>query len=127
MQENISPDIRIIIGGGILAASQLAFWFNETINTFWWAGYTVFFSIAEAILLPNFSILLDRLAPERYRGAYLGASTLAVFGLSLGPFLGGVLLKWHGKGMFVFMTIICLFFSALMLINQKKIRLRLDE
>lgn len=61
-------------------------------------GCTVIFSIAEATLLPNLSILLDRLAPERYRGAYLGASTLAVLSLSLGPFVGGALLEWSGKG-----------------------------
>lgn len=126
-QASMSPDERIITGSFILATSLLAFWLNETTSPLWWGGCTVFFSIAEAILLPNFSILLDRLAPERYRGAYLGASTLVVFGLSLGPFIGSVLLEWQGKGMFVFMTLISLCFAALMLINKKKIRHRLDE
>ncbi|MBQ4796766.1 hypothetical protein F9U41_22350, partial [Pectobacterium versatile] len=80
-----------------------------------------------AILLPNLSILLDRLAPERYRGAYLGASTLVVLGLSLGPFVGGALLEWSGKGVFVMMALFCLSIAALMLINKKKIKHRLEE
>ncbi|CEK25406.1 MFS transporter [Xenorhabdus nematophila] len=100
---------------------------RDPITPYWWAGCTVIFSIAEAILLPNLSILLDRLAPERYRGAYLGTSTLVVLGLSLGPFVGGALLEWSGKGVFVMMALFCLCIAVLMLINKQKIKLRLRE
>ncbi|HIE1059980.1 TPA: MDR family MFS transporter [Serratia marcescens] len=124
---NTPLEQRIVIGALIFALSQILFWANDTANTYWWAGCTVIFSIAEAILLPNLSILLDRLAPERYRGAYLGASTLVVLGLSLGPFVGGALLEWSGKGVFVMMALFCLCIAALMLINKQKIKLRLRE
>ncbi|AOM42862.1 hypothetical protein A9255_10605 [Xenorhabdus hominickii] len=103
------------------------FWCNDTTSGLWWGLVTIVFSIAEAILLPNLSILLDRLAPERYRGAYLGASTLAVLGLSLGPFVGGALLEWRGKGVFIVMALLCLGIAVLMLINKFKINLRLDK
>ncbi|MGG4702527.1 MFS transporter [Providencia stuartii] len=73
------------------------------------------------------SILLDRLAPESYRGAYLGASTLVVLGLSLGPFVGGALLEWSGKGVFAMMALFCLCITVLILINKQKIKLRLRE
>lgn len=84
---NTHLEQRIVIGSLIFALSQVLFWVSDTTNTYWWVGCTVIFSIAEAILLPNLSILLDRLAPESYRGAYLGASTLVILGLSLGPFV----------------------------------------
>ncbi|MDE9437858.1 MFS transporter [Xenorhabdus bovienii] len=124
---NTPPEQRITIGALIFAVSQILFGFNETASPLWWGGCAVIFSIAEAILLPNLSILLDRLAPERYRGAYLGASTLVILGLSLGPFVGGLLLELWGKGVFFFMSLFCLYIAALMLTNKKKIRIRLDE
>ncbi|EQC1412756.1 MFS transporter [Providencia rettgeri] len=124
---NTHLEQRIVIGSLIFALSQVLFWVSHTTNTYWWVGCTVIFSIAEAILLPNLSILLDRLAPERYRGAYLGASTLVVLGLSLGPFVGGALLEWSGKGVFVLMALFCLCITVLMLINKQKIKLRLRE
>ena len=97
---NISPEQRIIVGSLVFAASQMFFLFNGTTSALWWGGCAFIFSIGEAILLPNLSILLDRLAPESHRGAYLGASTLTVLGLSLGPFIGGTLLEMWGKGVF---------------------------
>ncbi|MCT8348663.1 MFS transporter [Photorhabdus temperata] len=118
---------RITVGALIFAVSQLLFWINDTASAFWWGLVAVVFSIAEAILLPNLSILLDRLAPEHYRGAYLGASTLVVLGLSLGPFIGGALLEWWGKGVFTVMALFCLSIAILMLINKSKINLRLDK
>ncbi|WP_337927206.1 MFS transporter [Xenorhabdus sp. IM139775] len=124
---NTPPEQRITIGALIFAVSQILFGFNETASPLWWGGCAVIFSIAEAILLPNLSILLDRLAPERYRGAYLGASTLVILGLSLGPFVGGLLLELWGKGVFFVMSLFCLYIAALMLTNKKKIRIRLDE
>ncbi|MGV8001690.1 MFS transporter [Photorhabdus temperata subsp. temperata] len=124
---NTPLEKRITIGALILAVSQVLFWFNATASTLWWGGCAVIFSIAEAILLPNLSILLDRLAPERYRGAYLGASTLVMLGLSLGRIVGGALLEWWGKNVFVVMALLCLCIAALMFINNEKIKIRLNE
>jgi len=118
---------RIIIGALIFAASQFLFWINVTTNIYWWGLVAVVFSIAEAILLPNLSILLDRLAPERYRGAYLGASSLVVLGLSLGPFVGGTLLEWSGRGVFIAMALLSLSIVFMMLITKKAINERIGE
>ncbi|MBH2760536.1 MFS transporter [Serratia ureilytica] len=118
---------RITIGALILAVSQVLFWSNETTSSLWWAGCAVVFSIAEAILLPNLSILLDRLAPAHYRGAYLGASTLVMLGLSLGRIIGGALLEWWGGNVFLVMGGVCFFIAFLMFINDKDIKIRLTD
>lgn len=123
----IAPGQRIIIGALIFAVSQLLFWVNVTTSVYWWGLVAVVFSIAEAILLPNMSILLDRLAPERYRGAYLGASSLVVLGLSLGPFVGGTLLEWSGRGVFIAMALFSLSIVFMMLVTKKAINERLGE
>lgn len=125
--KNTQLDKRIIIGAFILAISQLLFWTNNTSNAFYWSGVTIVFSIAEAILLPNLSVLLDRLAPESQRGAYLGASTLIFLGLSLGPFIGGSLLDWFGRGVFIVMMLFCLSIIFMMVVNKRKFEIRLDN
>jgi MFS family permease len=124
---NMPLEQRITLGAMIFAVSQFLFWVNSTSNAIWWGLVAVVFSIAEAILLPNLSILLDRLAPERYRGAYLGASTLVVLGLSLGPFVGGALLEWWGQGVFIVMALFCLIIVSLILSNKTKLNFRLES
>lgn len=118
---------RIIIGALVFALSQVLFWGNSTTSPYWWGMVTVVFSIAEAILLPNLSILLDRLAPERYRGAYLGASSLVVLGLSLGPFVGGTLLEWRGKGVFIAMALLSLSIAVMIFITKKEMNRRIGQ
>ncbi|WP_168393471.1 MFS transporter [Erwinia amylovora] len=124
---NNSLEKRITIGVVILAVSQLLFWSNVTSSTLWWGACAFVFSVAEAILLPNLSILLDRLAPAHHRGAYLGASTLVMLGLSLGRIIGGALLEWCGKNVFFVMSLLCFCIAFLMLINDKKIKIRLTD
>lgn len=118
---------RIVTGAFIFTLSQLLFWVNDSTSALWWGLVTVIFSIAEAILLPNLSVLLDRLAPEKHRGAYLGASTLVILGLSLGPFVGGALLEWYGKAVFCVMALGCLAIAALLLINRSATNARLES
>lgn len=118
---------RIILGGFLFAFSQLLFWANDSTTSFWWGMVTVVFGISEAILLPNISILLDHLAPEKHRGAYLGASTMVVLGLSMGPFVGGVFLEWIGKWVFIVMSFLCLTISIMMLINKSNMNLRMSK
>ncbi|CAI1900290.1 Multidrug resistance protein MdtH [Serratia quinivorans] len=124
---NIQLEKRIVIGALIMAFSQLLFWFNPSTSKLWWGGCAAIFSFAEAILLPNISILLDRLAPERYRGAYLGASTLVMLGLSLGRIIGGALLEWWGHNVFFVMSLLCLCVVFLLYANDKKIQKRLEN
>ena len=56
---NISREQCIIIGSLVFAASQMFFLFKRTTSALWWGGFAFIFRIGEAILLPNFSLLLE--------------------------------------------------------------------
>jgi len=63
---------------------------------YWWYIATVVLSLGEVVLFPTFSLLIDRIAPEDMRGTYFGASGLAALGVSLSPFIGGIVLQFAG-------------------------------
>jgi MFS family permease len=63
---------------------------------YWWYLATVVLSLGEVILFPTFSLLIDRIAPENMRGTYFGASGLVALGVSLSPFIGGIVLQYAG-------------------------------
>lgn len=119
--------LRISIGSMVFFFSQLLFWFNTNDSILSWVLVIIIFSIGEAILLPNFSILLDRLSPEKYRGSYLGASMFVVLGQSLGPLIGGFLLQYCGRYVFIFMASLCLIMFVIMYINKNIINKNLES
>lgn len=66
----------------------------------------VLISLAEVLIVPTASVLLDELAPPTLRATYFGASTLRNLGLGLGPSAGGLVLTWFGaRGLFTFMGV----------------------
>lgn len=123
----VSLPNRILLGGAIFALSQLLFWSVRAPDALLWVGVTIIFSIGEAILMPNLNILLDQLAPDEHRGAYLGASTLSTLGIALGPLIGGVMLTLTGAGVFLSTALFSLLLCAIIYASKAGIRQRLQE
>lgn len=123
----VSLPNRILLGGAIFALSQLLFWSVRAPDVLLWVGVTIVFSIGEAILMPNLNILLDQLAPDEHRGAYLGASTLSTLGIALGPLIGGVMLTLTGAGVFLSTALFSLLLCAIIYASKAGIRQRLQE
>ncbi|MBU4680831.1 MFS transporter [Cedecea davisae] len=123
----VSLPNRILLGGAIFALSQLLFWSVRAPDALLWVGVTIVFSIGEAILMPNLNILLDQLAPDEHRGAYLGASTLSTLGIALGPLIGGVMLTLTGAGVFLSTALFSLLLCAIIYASKAGIRQRLQE
>ena len=106
--KNISIEYRIIYGMVLFSIFQLCIYFSNIGNVAHLILLIIIFSIAEAILYPNLNIQMDRLAPEKHRGAYLGASSLTILGLSVGPVISGFFLKETMRGVFLVFFLICL-------------------
>jgi MFS family permease len=105
---NISIEYRIIYGMVLFCVFQLFIYFSNIGNAPYLILLIVIFSVAEAIIYPNLNIQMDRLAPEKHRGAYLGASSLTILGLSIGPIISGFFLKETIRGVFLVFFLICL-------------------
>ncbi|MFD3872136.1 MFS transporter [Streptomyces sp. NPDC058623] len=61
-------------------------------------------SMAEVLVVPTASVLVDELAPPAMRGTYFGAATLRNLGLAAGPAAGGLVLASLDRSLlFVFM------------------------
>lgn len=108
MLRNISIEYRIIYGMVLFCLFQLLIYFSNIGNLSYLVFLIVIFSVAEAIIYPNLNIQMDRLAPEKHRGAYLGASSLTILGLSIGPVISGFFLKETIRGVFLVFFLICL-------------------
>jgi len=59
-------------------------------------GAMVIFSLAEAIVAPLQSTILDEIAPPSHKGAYFGAQNITFLGAFLSPVMGGFLLDEYG-------------------------------
>ncbi|WP_078083629.1 MDR family MFS transporter [Microbulbifer mangrovi] len=97
---------RMMVGIIILAAGQIWFALNPIDWLYGWLGATFIVSVAEAILFPNMSVQVDRMAPSHLRGSYFGASSFYSLGWSSAPLAGGFIIEWAGGsalywGMFV--------------------------
>lgn len=118
---------RILLGGFIFALSQVAFFGIRSAEMWPWLMATAVFSIGEAILMPNLNILLDQLAPAKYRGAYLGASMLTTLGIATGPLIGGVMLALTGAGVFICTMLLSLLLCAIIYAYRAGMMTRLQE
>lgn len=77
-----------------------------------WYIATVILSLGEVILFPTFNLLIDRLAPAHMRGTYFGASGIAAFGVSMSPFIGGLVLQFFGGPALFFSVVAVLVFCV---------------
>ncbi|MDN3260522.1 MFS transporter [Streptomyces sp. CSDS2] len=103
VSKRLSPRRTILLGNALFAAVCLLFFFAP----FDKAGLVtlvVLVSMAEVLVVPTVSVVVDELAPADMRGTYFGASTLRNLGLGAGPAVGGLVLASSGSSLiFVFM------------------------
>lgn len=105
---------RIQLGLMLLCLSQI--WLAQNpIDMFWgWIGAVVVMSLAETILFPTMNVQIDRLAPERLRGAYFGAASFYEFGFAMAPLGGGMLLdNFGGSTLFIVAAVLTLLVAAI--------------
>ncbi|HMT02146.1 MAG TPA: MFS transporter [Burkholderiales bacterium] len=117
-----SIEYRIIYGMVLFCLFQLFIYFSNIGNLPYLVLLIAIFSVAEAIIYPNLNIQMDRLAPEKHRGAYLGASSLTILGLSIGPIISGFFLKETIRGVFLVFFLICLMVICLQYLIIKNLK-----
>ncbi len=65
-----------------------------------WLGVGMFvFTIGEMLIVPAEYELINRFAPQSYRGTYFGVHSLGEIGNFFGPWTGGLILAHFGGGM----------------------------
>lgn len=89
-----------------------------------WIGFIsamIIFTIGEIFLFPSTSVFIDQIAPESLRGTYFGAGQFKSLGFSLGPIVGGWLLKqYNGQILFGCVAIVVMFSIYCFLIGSRK-------
>ncbi|WP_100837655.1 MFS transporter [Kitasatospora fiedleri] len=96
--KRLSPRRTIQLGNGLFAAVCLAFCFVE-FSKAGLVALVVLVSMAEVLVVPTVSVVVDELAPPGLRGTYFGASTLRNLGLGVGPAAGGLVLAWADRSL----------------------------
>ncbi|AQQ69406.1 MFS transporter [Microbulbifer agarilyticus] len=96
LMRDVNVNQRIFIGMMLLAAGQIWFALNPIHWFSGWLGAIFLISVAEAILFPNMSVQVDRMAPANMRGSYFGATSLYAFGWSSAPLVGGLMIQFFG-------------------------------
>ncbi|MDQ1911002.1 MFS transporter [Paenibacillus sp. GD4] len=106
--EKRSPLFAIALGNSLYALGGLGFILAG--NSWTMISAMVVFSLGEVFSFPSGSILMDRIAPPRLKGAYMGAQQLRELGRFLGPVLGLPLLMRYGIGpVFFLVGLVCCF------------------
>jgi predicted MFS family arabinose efflux permease len=101
----VSPGQGMAIGNLILTAACLLFPAHD-FGKAGLVGLIVAISVAEVLVVPTASVIVDELAPSSMRGAYYGAATLRNLGLAVGPAAGGFVLGAFAPGtLYTFMGI----------------------
>lgn len=95
-------------GALLLTVSFIGFHFSK-VNYANYIFFMVLFTLAEISLIPTTSKFLFDLAPEKYRGAYLGSESSSYLGFFIGNLIGGWLLQ-NGQSVFLF-CVLCGFIS----------------
>ncbi|MBT2399359.1 MFS transporter [Streptomyces sp. ISL-100] len=103
ISKRLSPRRTILLGNALFAVVCLLF----SLVAFGKTGLItliVLISMAEVLVVPTVSVVVDELAPPAMRGTYFGAATLRNLGLGAGPAAGGLVLASFDRGLlFVFM------------------------
>ncbi|KZN49641.1 MFS transporter [Pseudoalteromonas luteoviolacea] len=116
---------RLLVGGAVLAVSQLMMAFAD-VNSFWaWIVCVVVLSLSEAILFSNINIHIDRMAPAHLKASYFGAAGLCSLGFALAPLVGGLILD-IANGTLLFLTMVVASLVAMWLYKVAQ-RSEMDE
>lgn len=67
----------------------------------------ILLSIAETVIMPLSSVIIDQISPKGMNGAYFGAQNFSSFGIFISPILGGFLLDvFNGRMMYAALALI---------------------
>ncbi len=83
---------RISIGFIILIMAQIAYFLCRDDEVKDWMIATIFLSIAEIIVFPSLSILVDKLAPKNKKGQYFATFSLTSLGWVFAPIIGAFII-----------------------------------
>jgi MFS family permease len=120
LTEKRNPVTSITVGGLLTVAGMAGFAFAG--NLWHFVAAMVVFSLGEILIYPAEFAIIDRIAPERSRGAYFGAQTFAQIGVFIGPFTGGLLLgAYGGTTMFLGVGLFALASVAIYLLVGRRI------
>jgi MFS family permease len=120
LTEKRSPVTVITVGGMLTVAGMTGFAFAA--NLWQFIAAMVVFSLGEILIYPAEFAIIDRIAPERRRGAYFGAQTFAQIGVFIGPLTGGLLLgAYDGTTMFLGVGLFALAGVAIYLLVGRRI------
>ncbi len=92
----LAPFLRALIGVGLMAVAFAVFAVVPATSARAILFAVFVLSVGEVILFPTLNMIVDRLAPPDLKGSYFGATSLAGFGWSFGPLVGGALLSMGG-------------------------------
>ncbi|MEU2246315.1 MFS transporter [Streptomyces sp. NPDC019224] len=104
--KQLSSRRTILFGNALFAAVCLIFGFLD-LGKAGLVALVVVISLAEVLVVPTVSIVVDELAPADLRGTYFGASTLRNLGMGVGPAAGGLVLGVCGNPALFFFMGLC--------------------
>jgi MFS family permease len=99
------------------AGGYIAFAFASNSN-FYYLGM-ILITLGEIIVFANGNYLIERLAPENMKGAYLGSLNLGFAGVILGPIIGGYILQELGGNFLFILCGVLMIFVAFIYLRVK--------
>ncbi|WP_226666635.1 MDR family MFS transporter [Metabacillus litoralis] len=106
-----SPLVSIMIGNIVICIGLFGFAFITELPLL--IVMIVIFTVGEILMFSMTDLLIDQMAVHSLKGTYFGAMGFTQLGNVIGPWIGGVLLQYHGAnqpeylfGSLVFLTIL---------------------
>lgn len=116
----LDKGMAFAIGGVFLGLGQLLVAVNWQGLLWLWVIAIVLMTVAEFVVMPMITIMVDKMAPSGMRSSFFGISMLPGLGAAAAPFLGAVGISYLGGAMFFsLMAALCvpLCFAAFILRN----------
>jgi len=114
LSERFSSTATLLVGILFLAFGLLLFGFSTNYSLYMIA--MIILTIGEIFAFPTMSVMIDEIAPDTQKGAYLGAAQVKNLGGFIGPIIGGWLLTHYMNAMFAVIAILvlcsCIFYRS---------------